>query len=82
VRPAAPPRDGQPCRLRQRPAPLVSLSPAVAERIHRTVAEIDHAFKHSDLAAAQRAVARLQYWTSLQSAIREWEPGKAVVLKH
>ena len=63
-------------------APLISLSFAISERIHHTVAEIDDAFKHSDFASAQRAVARLQYWTSLQSAIRDWEPGKAVVLKH
>ena len=43
-------------------------------RVEAAVATMEKAFRANDLAAAREATAELQYWVSLQDAIRDWEP--------
>ncbi|KAJ9604574.1 hypothetical protein H2200_010687 [Cladophialophora chaetospira] len=40
------------------------------------------AFAEEDVESAKRECVRLNYWRSLQGALREWEPGKEVRLVH
>lgn len=52
------------------------------ERIRETEDMLGEAFEREDVEGAKRECVRLNYWRSLQSALREWEPGKEVRLVH
>jgi molecular chaperone HscB len=51
-------------------------------RIKETEAVLGKAFAGEDVESAKRECVRLNYWRSLQQALREWEPGKEVRLIH
>lgn len=53
-----------------------------AVRIAETEKVLGQAFETEDVDEAKRECVRLNYWRSLQSALREWEPGKEVHLVH
>lgn len=40
------------------------------------------AFAEGDLEAAKKAATELRYWSNIQKACREWEPGQRIELKH
>jgi molecular chaperone HscB len=51
-------------------------------RIKETEEVLAQAFESEDVEEAKRECVRLNYWRSLQSALKEWEPGKEVRLVH
>ncbi|KAF2197796.1 Co-chaperone Hsc20, partial [Delitschia confertaspora ATCC 74209] len=51
-------------------------------RIKRSEEVLGEAFEGDDLEGARREAVRLRYWVNVREALREWEPGKEVVLQH
>ncbi len=51
-------------------------------RIKATEVILGQAFKDENVESAKRECVRLNYWQSLQGALKEWEPGKEVRLVH
>ena len=52
------------------------------ERIRQTETVLGKAFENANVEEAKRECVRLNYWRSLQSALKEWEPGKEIRLVH
>jgi molecular chaperone HscB len=52
------------------------------ERIERSEAVLDKAFKRDDLVAAKGEAVRLRYWVNIKESLDAWERGKPVVLVH
>ena len=61
---------------------IESLMDENSVRINKTEKILGEAFGNEDVDSAKRECVRLNYWRSLQSALREWEPGKEVRLVH
>ncbi|OCT45634.1 J-type co-chaperone JAC1, mitochondrial [Cladophialophora carrionii] len=53
-----------------------------AARIRDTEEILGKAFENEDVDEAKKECVRLNYWRSLQGALKEWEPGKEVRLVH
>ncbi|KIW68121.1 Fe-S protein assembly co-chaperone HscB [Phialophora macrospora] len=53
-----------------------------AARIRETEEILGRAFERDDVNEAKRECVRLNYWRSLQGALKDWEPGKDVRLVH
>ncbi|EXJ60974.1 hypothetical protein A1O7_05127 [Cladophialophora yegresii CBS 114405] len=53
-----------------------------AVRIRDTEEILGKAFENDDVDEAKKECVRLNYWRSLQGALKEWEPGKEVRLVH
>lgn len=52
------------------------------ERMAVIEQELTKAFEQNDMETAAQLTVELRYWTSLDRAVKEWEPGKAVNLNH
>ncbi|KAK9473325.1 uncharacterized protein V1510DRAFT_363491 [Dipodascopsis tothii] len=52
------------------------------ERIADIQRDVSAAFDANDLDAAKLATIRLKYWVNVQNMLRDWEPGKPVVMIH
>ena len=51
-------------------------------RLHESVDVLDKAFKSDDIETARIEAVKLRYWMNIHESIRDWEPGKPVVLIH
>ena len=51
-------------------------------RIYGTEKELERVFWEGDREGCRLATVRLKYWRSLESGLRDWEPGKEVRLTH
>ncbi|PMD41526.1 Co-chaperone Hsc20, partial [Hyaloscypha variabilis F] len=52
------------------------------ERIERSEAILDKAFKRDDIEGAKGEAVRLRYWVNIKESLDAWERGKPVVLVH
>ena len=52
------------------------------ERIERSEAILDEAFKRDDIEGAKGEAVRLRYWVNIKESLDAWERGKPVVLVH
>jgi molecular chaperone HscB len=52
------------------------------ERIERSEAILDAAFKMDDIEGAKSEAVRLRYWVNIKESLDAWERGKPVVLVH
>ncbi|KAH8786564.1 Fe-S protein assembly co-chaperone HscB [Hyaloscypha finlandica] len=52
------------------------------ERIERSEAILDAAFKRDDIEGAKSEAVRLRYWVNIKESLDAWERGKPVVLVH
>jgi molecular chaperone HscB len=52
------------------------------ERIERSEAILDAAFKRDDIEGAKGEAVRLRYWVNIKESLDAWERGKPIVLVH
>jgi molecular chaperone HscB len=52
------------------------------ERIEKSEAILDEAFKRDDIEGAKGEAVRLRYWVNIKESLDAWERGKPVVLVH
>ena len=55
-----------------------------SSHLSEALAALDEAFAANppDINAAIRLIAELRYWTNIDKAVREWQPGQRVELHH
>ena len=61
---------------------LASLREENEMRIAQSEKELVGCFDRGDWEAAKEECVRLRYWANIRQSLREWEPGKPVVLVH
>lgn len=61
---------------------LVLLGEDTERRINESVNVLEQAFKSDDIETARIEAVKLRYWMNIKESIRNWEPGKPVVLIH
>lgn len=61
---------------------LAELRDGNEARLEESVHVLEQAFKDSDTQTAKREAVKLRYWVNIKESLRDWEPGKPVVLIH
>lgn len=61
---------------------LAELRDVNEARLEESVQMLGQAFKDSDTQTAKREAVKLRYWVNIKESLRDWEPGKPVVLIH
>jgi molecular chaperone HscB len=52
------------------------------ERIEKSEAILDEAFKGDDIEGAKGEAVRLRYWVNIKESLDAWERGKPIMLAH
>lgn len=61
---------------------LAPLREGIERRTNESVTVLEQAFQSDDMQTARIEAIKLRYWMNIQESIRDWEPGKPVVLIH